>query len=104
MSTAGRASGSRSSSRGTLHNRSPRLAQRGLRCPEDLAVVGFDDFPWASAFHPRLTTVAQPGYELGHTAADLLLQRIANRHIGPPVKKVLSTTLMIRESCGSTIT
>ena len=79
------------------------LAQRGLRCPEDLAVVGFDDFPWASAFHPRLTTVAQPGYELGHTAADLLLQRIANKHIGPPVKKILSTTLMIRESCGSTM-
>jgi DNA-binding LacI/PurR family transcriptional regulator len=77
------------------------LAQRGLRCPEDLAVVGFDDFPWASAFHPRLTTVAQPGYELGHTAAELLLRRIANKRAGPPLKKILNTTLMIRESCGS---
>lgn len=79
------------------------LAQRGLRCPEDLAVVGFDDFPWASAFYPRLTTVAQPGYELGHTAADLLFQRIANKHTGPPGKTILSTTLRIRESCGRTM-
>lgn len=77
------------------------LAQRGLRCPEDLAVVGFDDFPWASAFHPGLTTVAQPGYALGHTAATLLFHRMQNKHAGPAVKKVLPTTLMIRESCGS---
>lgn len=79
------------------------LAQRGLRCPEDMAVVGFDDFPRASAFHPRLTTVAQPSYELGHNAADLLLQRIATKRGGPPVKQLLNTTLMIRESCGSTL-
>lgn len=79
------------------------LAQRGMRCPEDLAVVGFDDFPWASAFHPGLTTVAQPGYELGHTAAHLLFDRMVNEHAGPAVKKVVPTTLMIRESCGSTL-
>jgi LacI family transcriptional regulator len=77
------------------------LAQCGLRCPEDLAVVGFDDFPWASAFHPGLTTVAQPGYALGQTAANLLFQRMNNKEAGPAVKKVLTTTLMIRESCGS---
>lgn len=80
------------------------LAQRGLECPTDMAVVGFDDFPWTSAFHPRLTTVAQPGYELGRTATELLFQRIANKRVGPPVKTVLTTTLMIRESCGSMLT
>ena len=44
--------------------------------PEDVAVVGFDDMPWAESLHPPLTTVAQPAYELGATAARLLLERL----------------------------
>lgn len=79
------------------------LAQRGLRCPEDLAVAGFDDFPWASAFHPGLTTVAQPGYALGTTAAERLFQRLEGRTAGPALKQVLHATLMIRESCGEAL-
>ena len=52
------------------------IEARGLRIPEDVALVGFDDAVWADVLHPRLTTIAQPTYELGRTAADLLLRRI----------------------------
>ncbi len=51
--------------------------ERGLRVPEDLSVVGFDDVEYATMFAPRLTTVRQPCYELGSTAATLLLRQMA---------------------------
>jgi len=47
----------------------------GLHCPEDLSIVGFDSLDFAE-FTPALTTVHQPGYQLGTTAARLLLERI----------------------------
>lgn len=50
------------------------LAERGLRCPRDMSVVGFNDMPFADRFAPPLTTVRVPHYELGLTAADLLVQ------------------------------
>ncbi len=48
------------------------LNDRGLRCPEDICVVGFDDFAWAAAFRPRLTVMAQPANDIGSEAATLL--------------------------------
>lgn len=75
------------------------LRDCGLRCPEDMSVVGFDDFDWASAFHPYLTTVAQPVYELGATAANLLFKRMkARRMSGNPARVVLEARLIVRES------
>ena len=50
--------------------------ERGLRVPEDLSVVGFDDVEYASMFQPRLTTIRQPCYQLGELAASLLLRQI----------------------------
>ena len=49
---------------------------QGLRIPDELAVVGYDDMPWALALTPALTVVRQPGYELGVRAMELLRQRI----------------------------
>ncbi|MGC9530654.1 MAG: substrate-binding domain-containing protein, partial [Candidatus Bipolaricaulaceae bacterium] len=49
------------------------LRELGLRCPDDVSVVGFDDFEWAGAFDPPLTTVAQQPYEIGRQAARVLL-------------------------------
>ncbi|MER3469524.1 MAG: DNA-binding transcriptional regulator CytR, partial [Thermoflexus sp.] len=46
----------------------------GLRVPEDLSVVGFDDILFAAYTEPPLTTVAQPKYEMGRTAMGLLLR------------------------------
>lgn len=74
---------------------------RGLSIPGDVAVVGFDDFSWASVFRPRLTTVAQPTYELGKVAADLLVHRIEQGDTEPPPRVVLPGQLIVRDSCGA---
>ena len=74
------------------------IGARGLRVPEDISVVGFDDFEWADCFEPRLTLVAQPCEEIGCRAAALLIDRIANPQ-GAPRTIRLSATLVVRESC-----
>jgi LacI family transcriptional regulator len=72
--------------------------ERGLRLPEDLSIVGFDDIPQASHVHPPLTTVRQPLEEMGQRAAMLLLHYIA--HPNAEIERIeLPTELIIRESC-----
>ncbi|HEX4716164.1 MAG TPA: LacI family DNA-binding transcriptional regulator [Ktedonobacteraceae bacterium] len=72
--------------------------ERGLRLPEDLAIVGFDDIPQASYVHPALTTIRQPLEEMGRSAAHLLLKYIA--HPNAEIERIeLPTRLIIRESC-----
>jgi DNA-binding LacI/PurR family transcriptional regulator len=75
------------------------IHEKGLNIPQDIAIVGFDDMPWAPSLDPPLTAVSQPTYELGCTAANLLLQRIADkgREI---VEMKLEPCLIIRDSCG----
>ena len=75
------------------------LRDLGMDCPRDISVAGFDDFPWADSFHPRLTTVAQPVHEIGEQSAKLLLDRMAGAHGGSARRVVLNGRLMIRESC-----
>ena len=53
------------------------LRTAGVPVPERVGLVGFDDLPWAALVNPRLTTVAQPTYELGRTAAEMLVERAA---------------------------
>lgn len=77
------------------------VAERGVRCPEDLSVACFDDFEWASVFRPRLTTVAQPTYDMGVKAADLLFARLEGALTGDPQEVVLSPLLVIRDSCAA---
>ena len=74
----------------------------GLRCPQDIALVGFDDFEWAAIMHPRLTTVYQPTYEIGQKAAQLLFERLEKRDSPPQVVR-LQPHLIIRESCGAAL-
>jgi LacI family transcriptional regulator len=71
----------------------------GLRVPEDLSVVGFDDFEWADCFEPRLTLVAQPCDEIGRRAAALLVERIAAPD-GQRRTIRLDAALKVRDSCG----
>lgn len=73
-------------------------AQHGLRIPEDLSVIGFDDIALANHTNPPLTTIAQPKHETGHLAADLLLTRISDpeRELQ---KRVLQPFLRLRASC-----
>ncbi len=79
------------------------ILDRGLRCPEDIALIGFDDFEWASVFRPRLTTVRQPVYEIGATATRLLLDRIEGGRDGAATEVLLPPTLVVRESCGESL-
>lgn len=54
------------------------LTQRGIRIPSDMALVGYDDVEFASILATPLSSVRQPKYQLGHTAAELLLQEANN--------------------------
>ena len=75
------------------------LAQLGLACPRDVSVVGIDDFAWANAFTPKLTTVRQPVRDIGETAVRMLLARLNGTAPPEPVRETFSSTLMVRESC-----
>jgi LacI family transcriptional regulator len=75
------------------------LRERGVRVPDDVAVVGFDDFPWAPVVEPRLTVLAQPAAELGATAVRLLLERL-DEPSRPPRTIRLPPTFVHRGSCG----
>jgi DNA-binding LacI/PurR family transcriptional regulator len=72
----------------------------GLRIPDDVAIVGYDDIPWALAFNPPLTVVRQPAYEIGQRAAELLLQRIADPKRSTSLV-MLQPELVVRQSCGA---
>ena len=79
------------------------LREAGLRVPEDVALVGFDDVSIASAIVPALTTVRQPIEHLGSMAADLLLNSLASppgAH-APANRLILPTKLVVRDSCGA---
>jgi LacI family transcriptional regulator len=74
-------------------------ARAGLKLPGDLSIMGFDDIPMASYVIPTLTTVAQPIYEMGETAAELMLRHIQQKI--PAETRNLKTTLHTRESTAS---
>ena len=76
------------------------LHERGLNAPADVSIVGFDDMPWQVAMQPPLTCIAQPTYDIGATAARLLLERIGEP--SRPVRRVvLETALVVRASSGA---
>jgi LacI family repressor for deo operon, udp, cdd, tsx, nupC, and nupG len=55
------------------------IRQRGLRCPRDVSLVGFDDIRFAQYLDPQLTTVSQPMEQIGHEVVRLLLDILADR-------------------------
>lgn len=71
--------------------------KRGIRVPEQMSIVGFDDIPFAALTTPPLTTVAQPTYELGYKAAELLLRRFQQPNL-PPQQVTLQCKLVIRQT------
>lgn len=96
------------------------IEQRGLRVPEDVAVVGFDDNPSSAHMEPALTTVRQPFYEMGRRACEMLLALVdvprpvngLNHHNGwkpgtptslfdEPVHIKMPTSFIVRASCGA---
>lgn len=70
-----------------------------LAIPDDVALVGFDDFDVMTAVHPTVSAVAQPVAEVGRRAGELLVRRLQG-HDGPPEHVSLPTELIVRESSG----
>ena len=75
------------------------LRGAGLRVPDDVSIVGFDDVPLAAYFDPPLTSIRVPAYDLGLAAGHALLDRIAGREV--PSRTLLPTELIVRASTGS---
>ncbi|MDX6515893.1 MAG: LacI family transcriptional regulator [Gaiellaceae bacterium] len=76
------------------------IEDAGLRCPEDVAVTGFDDASWAAAMSPSLTTVSQPVEEMGVRAVDMLFSMIDEPALAPPAV-LLPARLVVRASSGA---
>jgi DNA-binding LacI/PurR family transcriptional regulator len=72
------------------------LVELGRSVPDDVAVVGYDDSPAATALHPHLSTVAQPSELMGRRMAELLLALLAGED--PPQLDLLPTTLVPRQT------
>ena len=70
------------------------LREAGLRIPDDVSLVGFDDIPLAAYFDPPLSTVHLPAFELGQAAGRALIDRIEGRPV--PDRTLLPTELVIR--------
>ncbi|MDF2824371.1 MAG: transcriptional regulator, LacI family [Mycobacterium sp.] len=75
------------------------LAERGLRCPADVSVVGFNDMPYMDKVAPSMTTVRIPHYDIGAEAARLLLEVVKDPHRHPR-SLLLPLTLVVRSSTG----
>ena len=71
------------------------MRERGLRIPDDVAVIGFDDVPLAKVLVPALTTVRIPFADLGRKAADLALH-ITRGHSGEPIAETVQLELIHR--------
>jgi LacI family transcriptional regulator len=77
------------------------LRQSGLRVPEDISLISFDDLPYFSLLEYPLTSVLQPMYELGECACNLLLDMLEAGQEDTPSKAHirLSAKLVLRDSC-----
>jgi LacI family transcriptional regulator len=71
----------------------------GLRCPDDISLISFDDHDWAPIFSPPLTVVCQPAYRLGQAAAQLLMKMINGESAEVPAP--MQVELIIRASCAA---
>lgn len=77
------------------------IKEKGLRVPEDIAVIGFSDWKMASVVDPPLSSVAQPDYEMGKKATELIIEEIQLTRDNKPIKYetyVMETSLVLRES------
>lgn len=82
------------------------IGEKKIACPEELSVIGFDDFAWTENFHPPLTTIVQPAEELGRQGTGILIGRIM-MHDGtypatpiPLEPLMIEARLQIRQSTG----
>ncbi|AIQ10851.1 LacI family DNA-binding transcriptional regulator [Paenibacillus durus] len=74
------------------------VKERNLRVPEDLALVAFDNIPFAHLLTPTLTTINQPSLEMGRKAAERIISRIRSEEDLPPAEYVFKCELAVRQS------
>lgn len=77
------------------------IKESGFRIPEEISLIGYDDYPWVPLLDPPLSTVAQPAFEMGVKAANLLIQKIKSEKRDAPKIIQLDPELIIRKSCNS---
>jgi LacI family transcriptional regulator len=77
------------------------IAEEGLRIPEDIALVGFNDIEFTSMKGIELTTIGQKKFEMGALAVKILVEKIEGDEIKPLPKEILlKPELIIRRTCG----
>lgn len=79
------------------------VRELGLRIPEDVALVAFDDLPQALVISPFITVVAQPGYDMGRKAVQLLLDRLSGKVEGGFQEVIFPTQVVLRKSSGEPV-
>jgi DNA-binding LacI/PurR family transcriptional regulator len=75
------------------------IKERGFRVPDDYSVIGLDNVEVSSYYGVELTTVNQPGYEIGKNACELLVEKIKTNDFSNLVARILEYSLVIRKSC-----
>lgn len=75
--------------------------EMGLSVPGDLTVTGFDDVDYTTMFHPHLTTVSQPCYDMGRKSVDVVLNMIQSENPANPGREFLQHSLVLRESAAA---
>lgn len=76
------------------------LRETGIRIPEDVSVIGFDDIPWAEYFDPPLTTIRLDAQELARRACFVLTDLLEGKEVQQK-RQILETELIIRKSCSN---
>lgn len=76
------------------------MKEAGVKVPDDMALIGYDDPEWADIVDPPLTTVRQPAYEQGIQAAKLMVSHIKEGQPKDQEIIYLDPSLIIRRSCG----
>jgi len=76
------------------------LQRRSVKIPKQISLICFDDFSAATLVSPTITVIQQPVVEIGQRAAQMMLDRLKAATPGAPAKVILTTQLVIRQSCG----
>lgn len=74
------------------------LNRRGVRIPEEVGIIGYDDFDWMDLITPPLTTVKQQSYQMGYLAAEMIIRKLGGMDINE--KMMLDTSIVVRKSHG----
>lgn len=80
------------------------IVEEGVKVPEEIALIGFNDIEFAAMKGIELTTIGQKKYDMGALAVKTLVEKIERRKAGPPEEIILEPELIIRKTCGFHLT